>query len=194
MIIVFNISEAASIIYLLLKNPPEGKKKKKIFDQDVGLLETCFESVPSACIITVIWLKTGRFIRENMNRIFCLNFIHIIFLIAGFAGDINLRNIIFNPSSPSLFTEIFCLSPGEFVAHAEFFTTYIISVISAALGLAKCLKNGVARPIAPGGTLDGLLTGKFLFAFLASALVLVTRGVCIAISLVTFTSYLIICE
>ena len=62
----FNISEAARIIYLLVKNPSEGKKKKKIFDQEIGLLETCLESVPSVCIITVIWVSSG----ENLKTIF----------------------------------------------------------------------------------------------------------------------------
>jgi len=62
--------EAARIIYLLVKNPDEGKKKKKIFDQDVGLLETCLESVPSAFIITVIWVSAGHLYGENMNTIF----------------------------------------------------------------------------------------------------------------------------
>ena len=99
-------------------------------------------------------------------------------------GDISLANIILNPHSPSLSTRIFGLPPSRDVAQAEFSTTYAISIISAALGLAKCLKNGVARPIAPGGTLDGLLTGKFLLAFLASAVVMVTRGFCIAFILV----------
>ena len=76
---------------------------------------------------------------------------------------------------------MFGLNPSYYVARDEFLTTYAISLISAALGLAKCLKNGGARPIAPGGTLDGLLTGKFLLAFLASAVVLVTRGLCIGL-------------
>ena len=99
-------------------------------------------------------------------------------------GDISLANIILNPHSPSLSTRIFGLPPSRDVAQAEFSTTYAISIISAALGLAKCLKNGVARPIAPGGTLDGLLTGRFLAAILASALMLVVKGACIGISLV----------
>ena len=94
----------------------------------------------------------------------------------------SLDSIIFNAHSHSLFTRIFGLDPSYYVARDEFLTTYAISLISAALGLAKCLKNGVARPIAPGGTLDGLLTGKFLLAFLASVVVLVTRGVCITVS------------
>ena len=94
----------------------------------------------------------------------------------------SLEDIIFNRHSPSLFTRIFGLSPSYSVARYEFFTTYVISIISAALGLAKCLKNGVARPIAPGGPLDGLLSGKFLLAFLASGFGLVARGFCIAFS------------
>jgi len=145
---------AARIIYLLVKNPSEGKKKKKNFDQDIGLLETCLESVPSAFIITVIMISADDYV--------------------------SLGNIIFNPHSPSLFTRIFGVPPSKSVARAEFFTTYAISVISATLGLAKCLKNGVARPIASGGPLDGLLTGKFILAFLASGVVLVARGFCIA--------------
>ena len=52
--IIFNISEVARIIYLLVKKPLEGKKRMKLFHQDVGLLETCLESVPSAFIMTVI--------------------------------------------------------------------------------------------------------------------------------------------
>ena len=89
---------------------------------------------------------------------------------------------MFNSHS-TLFTRIFGVPPSRGVAAIEFLTTYIISIISATLGLAKCLKNGVARPIAPGGTLNGLLTGKFLVAFLASLVVLVTRGVCIAVAI-----------
>ena len=170
----FNISEAARIIYFLLKNPYEGKKKKKIFDQELGLLETCLESVPSTYIITVIWFSA--FNGENLDTIFPIN---LIVFVTAKSSDDSLPSIIFNQDSPTLFTGIFGGIPTD-----EFFTTYTISIISAALGLAKCLKNGVARPIAPGGTLDGLLTGKFLVAFLASAVVMVTRGFCIAFILV----------
>ena len=41
-------------------------------------------------------------------------------------------------------------------------------MLSSSLGLAKCLKYGIARPFPPGGPLDGLLTWRFLFVFLAS--------------------------
>ena len=104
-------------------------------------------------------------------------------------GDLSLANIILNPHSPSLPTRIFGVSPSRDVAQAEFSTTYAISIISAALGLAKCLKNGVARPIAPGGPFDGLLSGKFLLAFLASGMGLVARGICIGLAVERVSHY-----
>ena len=110
-----------------------------------------------------------------MSRIFDLN---LILFVTGrrdkwcpdhSGNNLSLANIVFKDDSPTI----------------EFLSTYIISVISASLGLAKCLKNGVARPIAPGGPLDGLLTGKFLLAIGACAGVLMVRGGCIGISMVS---------
>ena len=98
--------------------------------------------------------------------------------------------MIFNPDSHSL--RKFGVPPSSVVAEYEFFTTYAISIISAALGLAKILKNGVATPIAPGGHLDGLLTGKFLLAFLASGGMLVFRGLCIYMVSQSMLMYIII--
>ena len=62
-IIIFNISVVARIIYLLVKKPSEGQKEKKIFDQEVGLMETCLESVPTVFIMIIIIFLTS----ENMN-------------------------------------------------------------------------------------------------------------------------------
>ena len=58
----------------------------------------------------------------------------------------------------------------------EFLITFSLSVFSASLGLAKCLKNGVARTIGDGGCLDGLLSWRHLLAFFACAACLVARG------------------
>ena len=63
-----------------------------------------------------------------------------------------------------------------------FYTTFAISVLSASLGLAKCLKTGVARPIGSGGILDGLLSARFLLAFFASGSCFVAKGFCVAYS------------
>ena len=84
-------------------------------------------------------------------------------------GGLSLPEIIFNENS------------AIFDAQAEFFTTYATSIISASLGLAKCLKNGVARPIGPGGCLDGLLSCRHLYDFFASGLCLGARGACLGI-------------
>ena len=115
-----------------------------------------------------------------MNIIFGSNLIIFVTERGG-----TLDDIVINPDSHSLFTRIFFQPPGSEIAMVEFLTTYVISIISAALGLAKCLKNGVASPIAPGGTLDGLLTGKFLVALLSSAAGLVARGGCIGVIMVS---------
>ena len=116
--------------------------------------------MPSAYIITAIWVTA--IYGENGNTIFGINLI-LLFVTGG--RDESLHNIIFNPHSTIL--------PGRDAALIEFATTYGLSVISAALGLAKCLKNGVARPIAPGGPLDGLFTMKFLIAIGASAHIII---------------------
>ena len=133
--------------------------------------------MPSVFIITVILVS--RTDGENL-RIFAIKL--ILFVIG---GDRSLYNIIFDPHS-SLLTRIFGFSPSQGVAYIEFFTTYFISIISAALGLAKCLKNGVARPIGPGGPLDGLLTAKFIVAFLAIGVGLVLRAICFGVFYVSY--------
>ena len=93
------------------------------------------------------------------------------------------HRILFNEQSHSLIR--FGVKPSSLIAYVEFFTTFAISSISAALGLAKCLKNGVAKPIAAGGSLDGLLSGKFSLGFLASGLGLVFKGFCIGFIVVS---------
>ena len=54
--------------------------------------------------------------------------------------------------------------------------TYIVSIFSAAFGLAKFMKAGVTRTVAPGGPLDGLLGSHFIVCFLACGLVLLSKG------------------
>ena len=93
------------------------------------------------------------------------------------SDDSSLEMIILNPNSA-------ILSPGS--AYAEFIITYHISVISAALGLAKCLITP-----APGGTLDGLFSGTFLLGYLASLMGLGVKGTCFVFT-VALVSHIII--
>ena len=62
---------------------------------------------------------------------------------------------------------------------SEFFLTFSLSLISASLGMARCLKNGVARPIAVGGSLDGLLSARHLLALFASGFSCMAKGNCL---------------
>ena len=117
------------------------------------------ESVPSTFIMTAIWAK---------------------FKLGGSKCE-NMKTIFSVNSCLVIFVSV--------ENNGVFLTTYAISIISATLGLAKCLKNGVARPIAPGGTLDGFLTGKFVVAFLASAVSLMARGLCIAFTPVNYKPF-----
>ena len=59
--------------------------------------------------------------------------------------------------------------------------TFATSILSASFGLAKSLKLGVCRTMGDGGTLDGLLSPRFLLAVLACGAALVTKGVMLGI-------------
>ena len=75
------------------------------------------------------------------------------------------------------------IGPYRSTAEVWFFITFSISVLSASLGLAKCLQIGVCRTMGEGGPAGGLLGGKFLLAMLASAAVLVMKGWMIALTI-----------
>ena len=57
-----------------------------------------------------------------------------------------------------------------------FYATLGTSIISASLGLTKCLLYGVARTISQDGSGDGILSGRFLVASLASGAILISRA------------------
>ena len=86
--------------------------------------------------------------------------------VPGHSGDAGLDTILFGEIT-------------DLQSEVIFFITFSTSVFSASLGLAKCLKVGVAKCISSSGPLDGLLNGKFLIAIVASALALISKGVII---------------
>ena len=65
--------------------------------------------------------------------------------------------------------------------HTIFAITFATSILSASFGLANSLKLGVCRTMGDGGTLDGLLSPRFLLAVLACGAALVTKGVMLGI-------------
>ena len=87
----------------------------------------------------------------------------------------------------SLHTIIF----GDFSLQSTilFYVTFATSIISASLGLAKCLLYGVARTISADGFLDGLLSGRFMIAFFTSGFTLLSRATLFSLPLLVNQDY-----
>ena len=58
----------------------------------------------------------------------------------------------------------------------HFLFTYFTSIFSSSIGIAKCLMFGAARIMTPDGPFNGQLSGRFIFAFLASNTSLLSKG------------------
>ena len=89
---------------------------KKLFEQNVSLLEAFLEAVPTIFILLVLDGQSDAFL---------------------------------NPQNSLMIDAL----------------TFSTSLISASLGLARCLMIGVAGVIAQKGPFDGLLSGRFILAY-----------------------------
>ena len=90
---------------------------KKLFQQNVSLLEAFLEAVPTTLILLVLKFEPDTF-----------------------------------------------LNPYDYLKITTL--TLFSSLISASLGLARCLMIGAAGVIAQKGPFDGLLSGRFILAYL----------------------------
>ena len=142
----------------MLENPSEGLVLKTKYEKEVSLHEVFLEAVPSSLVITVIMMTASA---DN----YYLNGDPV----PNIEGD-PLERILFGKDGPE-FLNLF-LGDTNF-----FYLTFCTSVLSASLGLAKCLLVGPARVMTRDGPLSGLLSGRFLMAFLASASILLSKGV-----------------
>ena len=117
------------------------------------------EAIPSTLLLIIIWVVAKGLL--SCNRKFKL-YEYLLLGSASVGGNTSLLTII--------------LGDGSLQSTIIFSLTLITSTFSASLGLANGLRYGVAKTIGPGGLLEGLLSGRFLLAFLSSGLVLVSRG------------------
>ena len=144
------------MVYASLTNPPIGEKKKKEYQQLIAPHEVFLEAVPTTVILAILLGIPLLLIEYNYS--------YSLTLISGRTYvsiyNTSLRTIIFGDNLQSTIL---------------FVVTFTSSTFSASLGLARGLLTGVTRCIGPGGHLDGLLSGRFLIACLASGLILVTR-------------------
>ena len=149
------VVEALQVCRSLWKNSVKGLKKKIKFEETIGLHEVFLEAVPSTIIMTFLLVKASPELGKVSDSIVFSH--HYLFP----DKNVSLRTVIVDYSSSQ--SKLF------------FFLTFFSSVFSASLGLAKCLKNGVARIIGPGGPMDGLLSARFILAFFGINILSSTR-------------------
>jgi len=78
---------------------------------------------------------------------------------------------------------------GEGVKKNLFYVTYFTSILTASLGIAKCLKVGPCRILPEGGALGGLGTGRFLLILFSVALTLICKIVLVFLLIQEFQVY-----
>ena len=153
---------ASKVMILLYKNDEKAQAKKKEMMRDLSSIEPFLESLPAVLIMTTLWVHGIGQNRYPWNR---------------YDFDVGFCN---NTASiePGLSIEDqnFCAVFGGFGGHWWFFTTYGISVLAASLGIAKFLQHGPCAILSTNGILGGMLTWRFLLAFIASMLALLTKG------------------
>ena len=61
------ILEALKVVWMLLKNPREGQKMKRRYEENIGLHEVFLEAVPSVFITTILLFKVKGKILRNLT-------------------------------------------------------------------------------------------------------------------------------
>ena len=105
------------------------------------------------------------------------------------AGPTTLIILVILVRDPSFFLEFENPYESSLVSNdTVFHFGFISSFLSASFGLAKALRYGICRTMADADAVD-LLTGRFLMAFLSCGLVVVSKGVMIAMIVSNIGSY-----
>ena len=154
--------KASKVMLLLYKNDDKAQNEKREMMRDLSSIEPFLESLPAVLIMTTLWVHGLGQKRYPWNRYdfdvgFCKNTTSI-------QTDLSIED------------QNFCAVFGGFGSHWSFFTTYGISVLAASLGITKFLQHGPCAILSTNGILGGMLTWRFLLAFIASMLALLTKG------------------
>ena len=107
----------------------------------------------------------------GMKRLFVANVSQLEAYTESAPTVLILLFLILSPSTPAQVKMILTQNMTMFII------TLSTSVLSASFGQSRCLKDGVARIMVPGGRLQGFLTGKFLLIFSACGSTLLVKGV-----------------
>ena len=82
--------EALKVVRMLWKNPIDGQRMMKLYEQQIGLFEIFLEAVPTVFVMTILLLKTELFYimlyhqpdteNNSMYSILCSYYIDLMFL------------------------------------------------------------------------------------------------------------------
>jgi len=156
---------AAVVIWHLCWNLEKGLAKKRIYEREISEVEIFTEAVPTALLLT-FWLFTA--------QVDCSQYIRQV---------ISLGDNTFYTSNDVCPTSILIFGPTHDDL-IKFLFTFAISILSASLGLAKCLKVGPCRVLGEGGALGGLCAPRFILLVLAMGFTLVGKGSSIALAII----------
>ena len=83
----------------------------------------------------------------------------------------------------------YCAVFGGFGGVYWFLATYIISILTSALGITKFLHNGPFAILSDNGALNGLLTWRFVLAYASVMVSLITKALLAAVLMVFATGH-----
>jgi len=160
---IFPQYRAAVVIWHLYWVLEKGLAKKKVYEREISEVEIFTEAVPTVLILTNFLVQGQQdcaeyivnVIRDGNNTLYK----------AFIAEDCETSTLIFGSTRYDVLMFLF---------------TFVTSILSASLGLAKCLKVGPCRVLGEGGAMDGLCSPRFILLVLSSGCTLIGKGIAMA--------------
>ena len=156
---------AAKIVRQLWNDPRSKSKEQRRFEREVSEMEACTEAVPTVLYMTYLMVQ-GLLNEGDPER-----------LLPGSLGALLIgQNYCWEDEE---LTKAECatwyISPDFYF----FFISYSASILSASMGIAKCLKVGPCRILAE----SGLFTSRFILLFFSISCTLTGKGLALGYAL-----------
>ena len=157
---------ALKVINLLWKQDKRAHEKTQEMLKDVSSLEPFLEATPAFLIMTFIWFLALN--PTGVGHTAIDNY---------YSGTLNCSDLRHLNSSENNFCAVF----DGFGGPAWFFTTYTISIFTSSLGITKFLQTGPCAVLSNTGILGGILSWRFILAYICVMLSLISKAIFAAI-------------
>ena len=150
-------ARAAKVLRQLWTRPAEGLRAKRRLEREVAELEVLVEAVPTVLVMTYLQMRVME--EEHYSQ--------------------------YEPGHKDHDPDnTYALVVGRLGSREEalFYFSFLTSILTASLGLAKVLLSGVCRVLGGGGRLGGLATPRFLHLVVACGASLVAKGLGLAMA------------